>query len=78
MVICHPAVEFSKQVKSNLHCANNFAIYLVAPQYLDQSIFQLYNAKLGFHPQIKEHYLVVCQKDSKEASSYSITVPEVS
>ncbi|KAL6063483.1 CAZy families GT2 protein (Fragment), variant 3 [Balamuthia mandrillaris] len=75
-IVTHPSVAFQLKVERNLHCVDNLALYLVAPHFLDQSVFSYYNSVFRFYPDLQKHYLVICQKESLHASSYSIVIPE--
>lgn len=70
------AVNFKNTVRSNLRTVSTFALYLVAPYYLDVSLANYYNKLLDETP-IPEFTFVLAQKGSKTASSYTMRVPQV-
>ena len=57
---------------SNLRAASPLALYFVAPEYLDLEAFRYFRLKQRPDEAIQEEFVVVCQKGSSVAASYSL------
>jgi hypothetical protein len=68
---------FGQLVQNNLRTVSSFALYLVAPYYLNLNTLNYYNELLR-EPKMEEKEYILAQKGQKEANAYAIRVLQVS
>ena len=61
-----------ESVLSNLRVASPLALYFVAPEYLELEALRYFRQKQRPEEPMQEKFVVVCQKGSSVAASYSL------
>ncbi len=69
-------IDLKGTVRKNLNTVSNLALYLNFPGYLNPHTVNFFNEKLG-KEKLPENYLVTAQLRQKNASSFTVRVPQV-